>query len=64
MTKEQKIFLRKEINETKISIEEEVALKLADAERQNTSFTNAKFNELKKKLEDVLRSPRVKMSGN
>jgi len=64
MSKEQTSLLRKEINETKLLIEEELTFKLSDLDRQTSSFTNAKFNELKKKMEDLARSPRMKMSGH
>jgi ABC-type Zn uptake system ZnuABC Zn-binding protein ZnuA len=63
MSKEQTSILRKEINETKLLIEEELTFKLSDLDRQTSAFTNAKFNELKKKMEDLARSPRMKMSG-
>ena len=63
MSKEQMTVLRKEINETKLLIEEELTFKLSDLDRQTSSFTNAKFNELKKKMEDLARSPRMKMSA-
>jgi hypothetical protein len=63
MSKEQTTVLRKEINETKLLIEEELTFKLSDLDRQTSSFTNAKFNELKKKMEDLARSPRMKMSA-